>query len=130
MLLRKDVNRTDSFAGGLLIYRINRERICKGNYDAGFGEPDEIYCYRPNGTNTNNGAPWQSAFNAKYLHSNFSRKTNPAPVLFDETIDNIRISNVYEDQGQLHFTYHSNTTTFIKLPLDNDLNVSRKPVII
>ena len=113
-----------------MVYRVYNSQLGKGNSNAGNGTPDEIYCYRPDGTNTNNGIPQHSPFNNKYLRGKFNGNSNPKPLLFNDYLDNLTISNVYEDDDKIFFTVCSSTQTFIKYPLENEVNISRMPTIV
>ena len=115
--------------GGLLIYRINTSKDGEGNLKSSVGIPDEVYCYRPDGTNSKNGRPWNALFNSKYGRDKFNHSSNPAPIKFDGTMMDISISDIYETCGKLYFTFHSNDATFIKYPSHLADNVSLKPVI-
>ena len=130
--LEKYFNPNDSnfrFHGGLLAYRINKTSEGRGNALANPGTPDEVYFYRPNGTKTENGEPWNAAFNSKFLRPTFNHKTNPAPLLFDETDGELSISDIYEQDTVLYFTVHFRDRTFIKEPNDGDFGVRLMPVI-
>lgn len=129
-ILDKDLGTPINFSGGMLIYRINSLYAGKGNFHADYGVPDEIYLYRPNGSKYNNGKPWLAPFNTKYKRGEFSPKTNPAPMLFDSTMDSLRISNIIEQDSVLYFTLHSNIATFIKEPANSDIGVSVTPKIV
>ncbi|MCD4829859.1 MAG: M6 family metalloprotease domain-containing protein [Candidatus Cloacimonetes bacterium] len=60
---------------GLVIYRINGALHGQGNAS---GPPDEIYAYRPGGTNTSNGSPNQANFSYETGRTEFSDYTNPS----------------------------------------------------
>ena len=118
------------FYGGLLAYRIDRRAEGEGNKNANANTPDEIYFYRPNGTKTENGRPWEAAFNARYFRNSFNHKTNPMPFLFNETDGGLSISDIYEQDTVLYFNVHFRNITFIKSPSDGDVGVRLMPTII
>ena len=60
---------------GLVIYRINDDLAGQGNAQ---GPPDEVYVYRPGGTNTTNGSPNQAPFSYESGRTQFNDDTNPS----------------------------------------------------
>jgi hypothetical protein len=117
------------FHGGLLAYRIDRRAEGEGNRNANATTPDEIYFYRPNGTKTANGRPWESPFNSRYFRNSFNHKTNPIPFLFNESDGGLSVSDIYEQDTVLYFNVHFRNITFIKSPNDGDVGVKLMPVI-
>lgn len=74
---------------GLLIYRIYS--YYDGNAD---GPPDEVYIYRPNGSNTVNGQIFEAAFSADVHRTEFNAHTNPHSFLsYGETFE-ININSI------------------------------------
>ncbi|MHC1706706.1 MAG: M6 family metalloprotease domain-containing protein [Bacteroidales bacterium] len=93
-------------ASGLLIYRIN---TLAGNGNAG-GPPDEIYLYRPGGTDTTNGSVYSGYFSLASGRTTFSDITNPNDWLSDgTTMGGINISNVTAADATISFTVNMNT---------------------
>jgi M6 family metalloprotease-like protein len=77
-------------AEGLVIYRINT--ATSGNAD---GPPDEIYIYRPGGTNTTtNGTLNQANYNATVGRTEINDLTIPSAFLSDNSAGGLDISNV------------------------------------
>jgi M6 family metalloprotease-like protein len=76
---------------GLLIYRINP--LIHGNED---GPPDEIYLFRPHGTNVVNGTLNQAHFSTETGRTTFSDNTNPSAFLTNGTqgLSGIEIKNI------------------------------------
>lgn len=64
---------------GIVAYRINTNA---GNGNAQ-GPPDEIYCYRPGGTLTEQGSLNNAPYNAIYGHTELNDDTNPACYLYN-----------------------------------------------
>ncbi|TVQ15246.1 MAG: M6 family metalloprotease domain-containing protein, partial [Bacteroidetes bacterium] len=75
---------------GLLIYRIN---TLAGNGNAN-GPPDEVYVYRPNGTNNLNGIVFSANYSAQVDRTEISNSTNPSPFLSDDSAGGLIISNI------------------------------------
>ena len=117
------------FSGGLLVYRINLNSEGKGNASAGGATPDEVYVYRPDGTEIVKGKPDEAPFNSKYLRSAINANTNPIPFLFNGNDGGLRISNVYEEDSLLYFTLHSDDVTFIKYPEHLASGINLTPTI-
>jgi len=65
---------------GLLAYRIN---LNAGNGNAQ-GPPDEIYCYRPGGTLSQEGSLNNAPYNSIYGHTQLNDDTNPASFLYND----------------------------------------------
>jgi M6 family metalloprotease-like protein len=79
---------------GMLIVRINS--ILNGNAN---GPPDEVYCYRPNGTLTANGSPLLAQFCQEVGRTAINNTTNPSPFLMDGSQGGLNIYNIgtYQD---------------------------------
>jgi len=79
---------------GMLVIRINS--TLNGNAN---GPPDEVYCYRPNGTPTVNGSPSQANFNLESGRTSINYSTNPSPFFGDGSQSGLNIYNVgsYQD---------------------------------
>jgi len=74
---------------GILIIRINS--TLNGNAN---GPPDEVYCYRPNGTLTTNGSPASANYCSEAGRTAINSGTNPSPFLLDGTQGGLNISNI------------------------------------
>lgn len=88
--------KTGTFEGsvptsGLLIYRVNSDMDGQGNAQ---GPPDELYVYRPDGTNYVNGSIQQAAFAQDFGRTAFNDNTNPSCFLSNDLPGGIDISNV------------------------------------
>lgn len=93
-------------ASGLLIYRIN---TLAGNGNAG-GPPDEIYLYRPGGTDSTNGSVYSGYFSLASGRTEFNDYTNPKDFLSNgTTMGGINISNVTATDATISFTVNMNT---------------------
>jgi len=96
-------------SSGLLIYRVNSDMDGQGNAQ---GPPDELYVYRPDGTNYINGTIQQAAFAQDFGRTTFNDNTNPACFLSNDLPGGIDISNV----GQIGETI-SFEVNFKKAPI-------------
>ncbi|MBE0639957.1 MAG: M6 family metalloprotease domain-containing protein [Bacteroidales bacterium] len=76
---------------GLLIYRVDATMHGQGNAQ---GPPDELYVYRPNGTNYVNGTLPQAAFAEDFGRTAFNDNTNPACFLSNDLPGGIDIFNI------------------------------------
>ncbi|MDR1592721.1 MAG: M6 family metalloprotease domain-containing protein [Prevotellaceae bacterium] len=103
---------------GLVIYRINPN--VNGNAD---GPPDELYIYRPNGTNTVNGNVSTGYFSSQAGRTSFSDATNPAAFLTNNAngLDGISITSIGASGGNtISFTVNfPNSAAPIALPATN-----------
>lgn len=90
---------------GLLIYRIDtRFRGCV-DYN-GYDIFDEVYIFRPGGSQTQNGTLNAAAYSKNVNKTVFNHTTNPYPFLnADEIDENINICNISEIGDQITFTY-------------------------
>ncbi len=86
-------------AEGLIVYRINTAAV--GNAS---GPPDEVYIYRPNGTNTVNGAVNQANFSSDSGRTAIDDSTNPSSFLADGSAGGLAISNVTAVGATISFT--------------------------
>jgi hypothetical protein len=68
--------------------------------------PDEIYLFRPNGTNTANGQIGNAQFSADLGRTEFNDTTNPSSFLINGNPGGINISNI----GHAHDTINLNIT--------------------
>ncbi|MFW6224224.1 MAG: M6 family metalloprotease domain-containing protein, partial [Bacteroidota bacterium] len=75
---------------GLLVYRIN---TLAGNGNAN-GPPDEVYLYRPNGTNDLNGVVFSANYSAQADRVEINDSTNPSSFLSDDNAGGLMISNI------------------------------------
>ncbi len=74
---------------GLLVYRINPQE--NGNAQ---GPPDEVYLYRPGGTNFVNGNLGNAHFGADYDRTEINDNTDPSSFLTNNQDGGLNISNV------------------------------------
>jgi M6 family metalloprotease-like protein len=100
---------------GLIIYRINSNLSGNSN-----GPPDEIYIYRPNGTNYQNGDLNLSSFSSESNRLKFSDITNPSCYLTEGEVGGIQISNVLSVGDEIFFTVED----ISKLPVPNNFTSS------
>ncbi|MCX6345737.1 MAG: M6 family metalloprotease domain-containing protein, partial [Armatimonadetes bacterium] len=84
---------------GLLVYRINT--AVYGNSD---GPPDEIYVYRPNGTNTVNGTLNSAHYSSSVGRTAINNGTNPAGFLTNGSLGGLNISNIGAAGATISFT--------------------------
>jgi M6 family metalloprotease-like protein len=85
---------------GLLIYRINP--YLDGNAD---GPPDEVYVFRPGGTQSVNGSIFDAAFSAQNHSTEFNQYTDPACVLTNGNTCPVNIYNITEAGETISFSY-------------------------
>jgi M6 family metalloprotease-like protein len=90
---------------GLLIYRVNENFEGNAEYN-GTTVFDEIYIFRPNGTNTNNGTVSDAYYNATVGRTAFNSTTNPRPFLTDGTYSSLSITNITTAGTTISFTYN------------------------
>lgn len=100
---------------GLLIYRINN--AYNGNAD---GPPDEVYIYRPYGTNQNDGnmaaAPFSQNTNRTYM----SNYTNPASLLANGTNGGLDIFNISEVGDSMSFNINIGTASQYQVTVNSN----------
>jgi len=87
---------------GLIIYRINQS--LEGNAD---GPPDEVYVYRPNGTNRSNGNINAAPYSSNLGRTEFSDNTSPSCFLSTGAAGGIKISNIGAAGETISFTVGS-----------------------
>jgi len=78
------------YGSGLIVYRINTG-CGDGNAD---GPPDEVYVYRPNGSNTVQGNPENAFLSFDTGRTGIHQYTNPSPFLADNSQGGLIISDV------------------------------------
>jgi len=76
---------------GLLVYRLNMLENGNGNAQ---GPPDEVYIYRPGGTNSSNGNLNSAHFAADYDRTEINDNTDPDPFLTNGQPGGLDISNI------------------------------------
>lgn len=84
---------------GLLIYRINSTQ--DGNSQ---GPPDEVYVYRPDGTNSNNGSLSEATFSEGNYCTEFNQYTNPSCFLTNGTNTPVNVHGIGEAGDTIAFT--------------------------
>ncbi len=85
---------------GLLVYRINTA-VSQGNRN---GPPDELFIYRPDGSNTVNGRPWDAAFSRNNGRVLINDWTNPSSILANGTAGGLNVSNIGTVGNTISFT--------------------------
>lgn len=86
--------RAEAFEGtlpgsGLVVYRVHTRRV--GNAD---GPPDEIYVFRPGGSQSSNGYSSRAAFSADAERTAIDGSTDPSPFLSDGSLGGLAIFEV------------------------------------
>lgn len=76
---------------GLLVYRINGLYEGDGNAQ---GPPDEVYIYRPGGTNNINGATSKSHFSLETGRTEINNESNPRLFLTNDEFGGVEISEI------------------------------------
>ena len=89
---------------GLLIYRINS--YLEGNSD---GPPDEVYIFRPDGNNMNNGRLAEAAFCLEEQRTVFNSFSNPQACLSDGSPFNVNIVEIGSAGETISFRLAANT---------------------
>lgn len=84
---------------GLIIYRINP--AYRGN---AAGPPDEVYIYRPGGSETENGFPEQAFFSAESGRTQFNENSNPRSFLPGGNETGLNIYNISESGSTITFS--------------------------
>jgi len=90
---------------GILIYKIDQDYEGNAGYD-GTSVFDEVYVYRPNGTNTVNGTVSQAFYNATVGRTAFNSTTNPRPFFTDGSYSSLSITNITAAGTTISFTYN------------------------
>ncbi len=85
---------------GLIVYRINTAADGDGNRDL----PDEVYIYRPNGTNTVNGDPDSAYFSSESGRTTITSATSPNGFLSSNADGGLNISSVGSAGDAISFT--------------------------
>jgi M6 family metalloprotease-like protein len=90
---------------GLLIYRINDAFEGNANYD-NKNIFNEVYIFRPNGTQTTNGNISNATFASDYNRTSFNLSTNPYPFYSekDSYMSGINITDITELGDSIQFT--------------------------
>ncbi len=91
---------------GLLIYRINSS-VTNGNVN---GPPDEVYLYRPNGTNNLNGLIFSANYSAQAGRTEINDDSNPSSFLSDGLPGGLDISNISESGSTISFDLNGGPT--------------------
>lgn len=84
---------------GLLIYRINSTQ--SGNSE---GPPDEVYIYRPGGSQNVNGSIFEATFSAQNCRTEFNQYTDPFCFLCYGTPTAVNIHSISEALDTISFT--------------------------
>ncbi len=86
---------------GLIVYRINTARDGFGNAN---GPPDELYVYRPGGSDTVNGSPDDAHFSLEVGRTQINDSTDPSSFLADSSNGGLDISDVSSAGDTISFT--------------------------
>ena len=106
---------------GLIIYRINTD-VQWGNAE---GPPDEMYVYRPNGTQTENGLSQQAFFSKEAGRTEISDNTNPSSFLSDGYPGGLNISDI----SFAHETISFNVTIIPVSESDKHITVEKTKLL-
>lgn len=113
---------------GLLIYRIDTRYHGCANYD-GYNTFDEVYIFRPGGSQTQNGSINAAAFSKNHERTEFNINTDPYPFLNKNTEDlTFNICNISETGDQMTFTYCPIDTEIVPANLKINVNANDKVV--
>ncbi|MDR0729902.1 MAG: M6 family metalloprotease domain-containing protein, partial [Prevotellaceae bacterium] len=90
---------------GLLVYRIDSRFDGNADYN-GSTKLDEVYVFRPGGTQTVNGTPTQAHFSQTAGRTKFNKTTNPRPwINYATNEDYTSITEVSEAGETISFVY-------------------------
>jgi M6 family metalloprotease-like protein len=108
---------------GLIIYHIRSNLT--GNVS---GPPDEVYVYRPDGSDAVNGQIHNAGFCADRNRTEFNDFTNPNCLLADNVLGHVNISNISFCGETISFHYSAENTDLppalsIDLPADGEVLV-------
>ncbi|NTW31444.1 MAG: M6 family metalloprotease domain-containing protein [Bacteroidetes bacterium] len=107
---------------GLIVYRIDTSET--GNAS---GPPDEIYIYRPGGTNTTNGTPNSAFFSSGAGRTSINDATDPGSFLQDGSAGELNISNITTAGSTISFDVTFGPMTFISSTATQDNVTSVMP---
>ena len=91
---------------GLLVYRITP--LYTGN---SYGPPDEVYIYRPDGTNSMNGNPSSACFSSQTGRISIKDTTNPSGFLENGLPGGLMISDISYADSIISFTITISNTS-------------------
>jgi len=91
---------------GLLVYRITP--LYTGN---SYGPPDEVYIYRPDGTNSMNGNPSSACFSSQTGRISINDTTNPSGFLENGLPGGLMISDISYADSVISFTITISNTS-------------------
>ncbi len=113
---------------GLLIYRIDTRYDGCADYN-GYNTFDEVYIFRPGGSQTQNGSINAAAFSKNHERTEFNINTDPYPFLNKNTEDlTFNICNISETGDQMTFTYCPIDTEIVPANLKINVNANDKVV--
>ena len=113
---------------GLLIYRIDTRFHGCADYN-GTNKFDEVYIFRPGGSQTQNGSINAAAFSKNHERTEFNINTDPYPFLNKNTEDlTFNICNISETGDQMTFTYCPIDTEIVPANLKINVNANDKVV--
>ena len=113
--------KTGTFEGsvpgsGLIVYRINTAADGYGNKN---GPPDELYIYRPGGSDTVNGSPDDAHLSLDVGRTQINDSTNPSSFLSDNSNGGLDISDVGSPGDTISFT--------VTVSIPDDFRISVSP---
>lgn len=111
---------------GLLVYKIDKNLEYRGN---GYGAPDEIYLYRPNGDLQNEGNIGSANLSKDVFRTSIGTFTNPQLFLNSENDAGLEIFNISECSETITFEITFNPRTIIKEPQNLSIDQTLKPII-
>ena len=115
-------------SSGLLIYRIDTRYHGCADYN-GYNTFDEVYIFRPGGSQTQNGSINAAAFSKNHERTEFNINTDPYPFLNKNTEDlTFNICNISETGDQMTFTYCPIDTEIVPANLKINVNTNDKVV--
>ncbi len=101
---------------GLIVYRINTAADGTGNRN---GPPDEVYVYRPGGSNSVNGDPYSAHFSLDTGRTQINDSTDPSSFLQDNSSGGLDISDVTAAGATISFD--------VIVEPDDDFSISATP---
>lgn len=96
---------------GLLVYRIDTRFDGNAGYDPNNGIYDEVYLFRPGGSNNTNGNLSSAFFSSDVDRTEFNSSTSAVPFFTDGTIDNnFNIYNITSASTTISFSYGTSSS--------------------
>ncbi|MCE1188290.1 MAG: M6 family metalloprotease domain-containing protein, partial [Ignavibacteria bacterium] len=105
---------------GLVVYRVNTARDGAGNSN---GPPDELYVFRPGGSNSSNGNTNLAFLSSESGRTSISPTGNPALLLSNGTSGNVAITGIGTSAGSsIGFTVNTSPVATITLNPSSAIN--------